>query len=296
MLTLTTRHDKKDDLLELLNQLKAAKHRFSSHRAYKAFKKKLIGSVTATEIQGGGWNGWHPHFHLILVLDMSQEDAIVETEKLRSAWLSSLESQGLSGTDAAFDVQDATFAGKYIAKFGAAEELTLSKTKKSRGSGSRNPFQLLADYSEHGDKHAGQLFKEYASVFKGRQQLVWSNGLKKMAQVEVLTDDEVAELDDLKACDEKIGHLTPTEWKTVRHERAGILTMSEKAGPDGVDTFVRIVQKKFRADMKALKAKGLLKPAAPDLVPKPRPPRPKAKSPEVKKMPDLDFGVSGACP
>ena len=160
MLTLTTRHDKKDDLLELLNQLKAAKHRFGSHRAFKAFKKKLIGSVTATEIQGGGWNGWHPHFHLIYILDMSQEDALVETEKLRSAWLSSLESQGLSGNDAAFDVRDATFAGKYIAKFGAAEELTLSGNKKSRGSGSRNPFQLLADYSDHSDAQAGKLFKE----------------------------------------------------------------------------------------------------------------------------------------
>jgi hypothetical protein len=244
MLTLTLRHTQADSLLASLTGLKNANRRLQQHSAYKTFKTAhLVGSVTATEVVGGGVNGWHPHFHKILILRCAQADAIKEVEKLRTAWITSLEKEGCSGKTAAFHVQDGNTAGKYISKWGAAEELTLGQKKSARAGST--PFQLLDAYTQ-GDKRAGALFAEYAKVFKGRCQLVWSNGLKKLASIKEISDERAAEdsvrLMDMAKNDERVGHFTPKVWASIRHQRASILKMAEAAGEAGVDAVVKVIK------------------------------------------------------
>ena len=241
MLTLTARHNKTTDLRTQLDGMKNAKRRMVSNRTFVNLRPHLVGYVTATELTGGGFNGWHPHFHQVMLLKANSEnEAIARVEGLRASWLSSLRAEGLDGAGAAFQVQGASAAGNYVAKWGAAEELALGTAKKGRDG--KTPFQLLSSFSDDGDDRAGSLFAEYAKVFKGRRQLVWSPGLKKLARIAEVSDEQAAEdavrLFDQSKHDERVGHFTPDAWKKVRHVRAALLKFAELSGEAGVSAMV----------------------------------------------------------
>jgi len=101
---------------------------------------------------------------------------------------------------------------------------------KKKGRTGRTPFQLLADYSDD-DNKAGFLFQEYSKAFKGKRQLVWSDGLKDLAKINYKSDQEILEEEVRKfedsLCDQLVHSFTPTEWKEVRHKRADILSEVE---------------------------------------------------------------------
>lgn len=233
MLTLTARHGRDDDLGDLLDGMKDAKQRWARHRSYGRIKPHMIGNVTATEVTGGGSHGWHPHFHMILILNGD-----VDLTPLRDAWLASLHGAGLDGAGAAFQAQGADAAGHYIAKWGAAEELTLSQRKKGRGRTGRTPAQLLAASCDELDREAGHLWAEYATVFHGRRQLVWSRGLKALAGIGEVEDEEAARDQQQDGQQETARANIPHHvW---RHDVAGrradrraeLLDRAEEVGPD----------------------------------------------------------------
>jgi len=233
MLTLTARHGHDDDLADLLDRMKDAKQRWARHRAYSRIKPRMIGSVTATEVTGGGAHGWHPHFHVIVILDGD-----VDLIPLRDAWLASLRGAGLDGAGAAFQAQGADAAGNYIAKWGAAEELTLSQRKKGRGRTGRTPAQLLAASCDDADREAGHLWAEYAQVFHGRRQIVWSRGLKALAGIEQIEDEEAA-ADQQQDGQTETGraHIPHRLWRDAvatrqKDGRAELLDRAEEAGPE----------------------------------------------------------------
>lgn len=229
MLTLTARHGRDDDLAELLDRMKDAKQRWARHRSYRQIKPCMIGSVTATEVTGGGAHGWHPHFHVILVLEGDED-----LTSLQDAWLASLRGAGLDGAGAAFQAQGADAAGNYIAKWGAAEELTLSQRKKGRGRAGRTPAQLLAASCDDGDHEAGELWREYARVFHGRRQLVWSPGLKALAGIGEIDDQQAAQdqhQEDQTEVDRV--NIPHSAWKKLNKKvdrRAELLDLAEEVG------------------------------------------------------------------
>lgn len=231
MLTLTARHGRDDDLAELLDRMKDAKQRWARHRSYRQIKASMVGSVTATEVTAGHVNGWHPHFHMIVILDGEEDLA-----PLRAAWLASLRGAGLDGAGAAFQVQGAAAAGNYITKWGAAEELSLSHRKKGRAG--RTPAQLLAASCDDGDLKAGELWAEYATIFRGRRQLVWSRGLKALAGIGEVDDQEAAQDKQQEGQMEtgraNIPHYVWRDDVAVRRgdRRAELLDRAEEVGPD----------------------------------------------------------------
>lgn len=233
MLTLTARHGRDDDLPELLERMKDAKQRWARHRSYRTIKSHMVGSVTATEVTGGGAHGWHPHFHVIVIMDSDQDMA-----PLRDAWLASLRGAGLEGAGAAFQSQGADAAGNYITKWGAAEELTLSQRKKGRGRTGRTPAQLLASSCDDADREAGHLWAEYATVFHGKRQLVWSRGLKALAGIGDVDDKEVAENEkqdgQVEMARANIPHQVWRDDVAARRadQRAELLDRAEEIGPD----------------------------------------------------------------
>ncbi len=239
LMSLTARHTKAHKLPDLLNSLKNAKKRLCQRREWRALP--LIGSVTATEVTGGGTHGWHPHFHTLMLIEATTEaEAIEFVERLRAPWLSCLRAFGLDGAGAAFDVQGAASAGNYVGKWGAAEELALGERKKGRHG--RTPFQLLHDASETGDTLASELFVEYAKTFKGRRQLVWSRGLKELAGIKERSDERLAE-DEVRRAEAEanemvMGTFDKAEWKTIRPSRAQILQAAEH-GPAELGRFVK---------------------------------------------------------
>ena len=229
MVTLTARHGRDDDLAELLSRLKDAKQRLARRRDYARLKPEIVGTVTATEVTGGGANGWHPHFHVIFIM---HGDGAADLEVLRAAWLASLRGAGLDGAGAAFQVQGADAAGQYVAKWGAAEELTLSAVKSARSG--RTPAQLLSASCDDDDREAGRLWREYARVFHGRRQLVWSPGLKALADIADVEDEQAAE-DQLQPDQEEVdrANIAYSDWKRLNRKvdrRAELLEVAEEVG------------------------------------------------------------------
>lgn len=186
LLTLTARHRRGVALRPFLAKLKSALDHMRTGRTWRDLS--LHGSVTGTEVTHGD-NGWHPHFHLLILMDQPKAEAEAMLARLRAEWDRSLRKVELTGNEAAFQLQDGSEAGKYVAKFGAAEEMSLQTNKKGRHGG-RSPWQLLED-AEAGDDEAGRLWVEYAKAFFGRRQLVWSKGLKARYQIDELADEEL---------------------------------------------------------------------------------------------------------
>lgn len=186
MLTLTFRHKAGDDLSAVLVALKSAWSRLQQRREWR--RLPLVGMVTALEVTHGA-NGWHPHQHSLVLLDASPVAAEAMMADLSAVWLTCLAAFGLTGNAAALQVQDASAAGEYFGKFGAAEELTLGHVKRGRAAG-RTPWQLL-EAARDGDNRAAKLWTVFAAAFKGRRQLVWSPGLKARFDIGERPDDEV---------------------------------------------------------------------------------------------------------
>ena len=230
MLTLTARHDRHMRLAPFLDALKEAKRRLRQRREWRGLKPVFVGSSTATEVTHGR-NGWHPHFHEILVLDCPPADALACIEGLRAAWLACLQGAGLSGNEAAFQVQSAQAAGAYVAKFGAAEELALQGEKRGRN-GSRGPWQLLDD-ARDGDARAAAIWTEYALAFRGRRQLVWSPGLKARFGVAEVPDDEAAsEVDAAPPAAEVLRAWAGAgdAWRSARRRRVALVHAAQVGG------------------------------------------------------------------
>lgn len=172
MVTLTVRHDQDMPFHWLWPRLSAASDNLRKSYAWKQINPLLVGSVKAVEATHG-MNGWHPHFHVVLVFKAGavadQAEAEDMAEGLRAEWMNQLALQGLTGNERAFQVQGAASAGNYLAKWGAAEEITLGHAKQGR-KGQLSPWQLLRA-SREGDDDAGRLWHDFVTVIKGTHQI-----------------------------------------------------------------------------------------------------------------------------
>jgi len=229
MLTLTASHKRNTAIAPFLSDLKDALKALRQSSAWRSLR--LIGSVVATEVTHGR-NGFHPHMHVMLILPAGAGDPVQAIETFRERWLHVLKIYGRSGNRAAFQVQSASMAGDYIAKFGPAEELALQTAKTGR-EGSRNPWQLLRD-ATHGDKQASALWCEYVAAFKGRRQLQWSNGLKALVQSE--RSDDAPEPEPVQTV-VRLWHSQSNSWREARRRMVAIV-MAVETGTD-IDDAIR---------------------------------------------------------
>lgn len=235
LLTLTARHGRSDSLEHLLHGMKEAKRRLRQRAEWR--RLPFEGSVTATEITHGTRHGWHPHFHeLILLRADSEEQALDMARTLRSPWLASLRAYGLDGASAAFDVRGAAEAGNYVAKWGVAEEMTLSGDKAGKTQDGHERGRLpsqLATLGGEGDATAAKLWVEYfeATSGKRRNQLVWSRGLKLRCGVEEVSDEDAAlkEAED-EDTTEYAGEWDGEAWRPLQSKRVRLMDAAEEGG------------------------------------------------------------------
>lgn len=253
MMTLTARHRRKG-LVKLLDQMAGAKKRMQNRKAWKDLRSLgvLIGSVSIREATHGK-NGWHPHYHVVLLLDVaSEKEALDWLEPLRAVWLSCLRKEGLSGTrERAFHLSTGDTLAAYLAKhgrddadraeaaeerngtWGVAEEATLSRAKKADGE-NRTPWQILRE-ARDGDAGAEKLWLEYGNAMWGRRQQVWSNGLKDLVGVVEVEDEEAAKADAYtEDADDLVASWSRDGWKRVRHRRSDLLDAAETGGSEAV--------------------------------------------------------------
>lgn len=248
LVTFTMSHSNRDDLGALLADLLDAFCEFKSGNNWTTLVQRfgLVGSVRALEVTH--WiNGWHPHLH-VLMFFRDGVDVAALGDALTDRWLSSLAKHGRKA-DREHGVQISDRKGDvaaYIQKFGhdpkpnrwtVEHELTKSPVKRGFGE-HRTPMQLLRDYL-HGDKRAGNLWREYARVFKGRHQLQWSRKLRALLGLgKEATDAELAEATEQDAV--LLAQLSLKQWRVIlaNDARGELLEVAHSGDAAKVRAFV----------------------------------------------------------
>jgi hypothetical protein len=189
LVTITVPHHLADPLSRLLNAERDAWKRVTQGAAWQRLKRRLgiAGHIIALEFTWGDQNGWHPHYHVLLVHDRDLDAAAIAAlhAHMHSRLAASCRVHGLREPDRLHAVRidpnvSATAVGAYIAKgadWTPAEEMTRGDLKTSRA-GSRTPFQILADYYQTGDTRDRDLWYEYALATRRLAAVRWSRGLR----------------------------------------------------------------------------------------------------------------------
>jgi hypothetical protein len=264
MVTLTVPHGLGDSAKFLSDSVTAAWRSFTAHGSWKrpGGPRSLPGIKPRAGVQGyvralevtHGFNGWHPHLHIIFI---SENGLMQHRVRIWELWSSVCVSLGLGAPslERGVDIQNGDKAGEYLCKFSddgellltrqgqairwdVADELTLAN-KKSGKNGSRKPHQILADAEFN--HHDILLFREFAEAFKGKSQLQWTPGLKKWAGIGELTDAEIAE----SQSETDLVFMIPTiYWKQIlktsasADRRSTIIRLSETGGVQAVANYL----------------------------------------------------------
>ena len=235
MLTLTAPHYAGQNLTELLDKMQAAYIKLWRDKAGKRLIQRfgLVGRIRAFEVTYGD-NGFHPHFHVLLFYPNSVRVEPAEMEDaVFPVWLNACTKKGLPAPSRKHGVKVDLGYGAvetYIAKWGLESEMTKGHIKRSKTGYSMT--DLLREYLATGDKEFARIWLIYARAFKGRRQLVWTNGLKARLLVEEKTDEQLAE-EQVEEAD-LFAELTVEEWRSVLYTRseAALLHVAEKYPQD----------------------------------------------------------------
>lgn len=201
LMTLTFSHSQSEPLKVLLSKLKHAIAMFFGSRKFKELSEvcKIKFKVRSLEVTYGS-NGWHPHFHILLMTNDVEDLAFSYRDELAKLWIHCCVSKGLGSPsmEHGLDIRDGSYAEQYIAKWGLDYEMTKGNVKKGRKE-SLSPFDLLQlsiqDNEVHG-KTPSKLWQEFAIAMKGQRQLVWSRGLKKLVGIDEKDDQEIVDETD----------------------------------------------------------------------------------------------------
>lgn len=214
LITFTNRHYSGMNLSGLLDGQKKAFVKFWQKRKVTEMLAKLgyVGRIVATEVTYSDNNGWHPHYHMIFFFERLIDDEAALQKFLATEWQDASVKVGLPAPTLkhGVDVSNGTYAAHYISKWGLDYEITKGHVKKGLN-GSLTPFDMLK-LSDGQDSYA-ELFREFADAFKGKKQLHWSNGLKKLLAVEQKTDAEIVSDTEQKA--DLVRELTMQLWQLI---------------------------------------------------------------------------------
>ena len=247
--TRTVPHDKQDSLKTILYQFRDAERFLKKHRQYKNLLKTFesFGQIKVFEITVG-LNGWHLHVHEIHLHQNKQslENLAIFEENFYNLWASVAVLAGFEEPSRAFglQVQNGDFAAAYLAKFGkesksnwnVSREITKQHIKKSKSGFS--PFDLIRAYRDKQTDFLAGLILEYGETMHGQQQLIWSNGLKKLVAVEIVSDAEISAAQDAAAV--LLGLLSLKQWRFIikMDKRIEVLLMAKYHGFDGLTAFL----------------------------------------------------------
>ena len=253
LVTITVPHDLDDPLAKLVDTQRDAWKRVTAGAAWQRLKRRLgiAGHIIALEFTWGDDNGWHPHYHVLLVHDADLDAAAITRlhGHIHSRLATACRNHGLREPDQLHAVRadpnvPAIAAGAYIAKGGdwtPAEEMTRGDLKTSRA-GSRTPFQILADYYQIGDARDRDLWREYGRITRHLGAVRWSHGLRSImlgrGTEQGHTDEELA-ADDVGG--ELVAVIQFPAWsraRTVGMDHA-LLAAAERGGLAAINVLLR---------------------------------------------------------
>jgi replication protein len=252
LVTITVPHHLDDRLARLVDAERAAWKHVTAGAAWQRLKRKLgiAGHVIALEFTWGDENGWHPHYHVLLIHEQDLDAAAIAQlhGHIHSRVAAACRHYRLRQPDQLHAVRvdpnvSTTAAGAYVAKGGdwtPVEEITRGDLKTSR-TRSRTPFQILADYYQTGDTRDRDLWQEFGRATRGLGAVRWSRGLRSVVsgcdEPPQRTDSELAQ----DAADGELVRMFEVgDWHSIR--RAGlehaVLVAAERGGESAVNALV----------------------------------------------------------
>jgi hypothetical protein len=262
--TLTRSHSMADELDELLSSELDAWKAIQQHRAWRTVAADVgyVGPLRATEITHG-YNGWHPHLHLLLWFErpLDDEQLCRVDEVITALWCGRVPASAERGVvsvrvgrrqrDAAalsaylVKMQDGYESTRPASRWSAAQEMTRGDLKRGR-SKHLTPFQI-AEKAAGGDKSAAALWRRYEAVTKGRRCIQWGAKLAARLEVEQASDQEVVD----QVGGVVVVELSRHEWNLVRgyHSEARLLDAVERHGPTGASELLRVLFRRCTFDL-----------------------------------------------
>lgn len=255
LLTLTTPHQRKDNLADLLAMQAKAIKAFWTHRSVRAVFAEMgaIGQIRALEVTHGRKsehnNGWHPHYHVLLFCGVGVDLARFDEAQMKDwavrlylRWAACCVKAGLGEPSFkhGLKLDNGEKAAHYVTKWGLEDEMTKGHTKKALHG--ETPFDFLRAYlADKNDKQAAALFKEFAETFKGKRQLHWSKGLKARYAIEESTDEQLSTKIEERAV--FLGAFTVDQWRDVLKvdARGVVLELAAKSGWSAVQSYLHFI-------------------------------------------------------
>ncbi len=235
-LTLTVPHDRGAPLRELRRVVARAWRGIQQGEPWRRAKARfgIVGHIRALESTHGG-NGWHPHAHVLVLLERPVSDAELSAlhAHIFARWARAVVAAGLRAPEAHANrltpIYSHADAAGYLAKIHAVLELTRADGKAGKRAG-RSPFEILASA---GAGHAGDvaLWREWCDGIKGARQLTWSEGLRDRYQLGAEASDEDAAAADVGG--ETAVIFSRPAWKHICRVpmlRADVLRAAERGG------------------------------------------------------------------
>jgi hypothetical protein len=214
--TLTIQHKRYSRLGDTMEQLQSIYRAVYKNRKLQSLKKQhQIEWIYTMEITYGR-NGWHPHFHFVLVSKADNSSIKEYNELFKSLYKKEIEKRGLLYNEGVtIDIKGISndkHISNYMTKQNAVYEITSNQNKTSYKA-SKNYLELVADYIDNGVDHT-KILLEYSDATHRKRQHQTSRGfvpkdIKKMqnkTEQEILRDDKV---------DHIIGTLTTAQMKFI---------------------------------------------------------------------------------
>lgn len=231
MVTYTSSHNVKMSLVEFGQKLQKA-YTMMMKNIRKSRKNYEIGNIKGVELTHSYRNGWHKHYHVILILKKECDvDAYFQT--IKKSWETACIKNSLLDATNEKAVQDfrehsvnivksaeeiSSYVNKSSKEWTLADEMSKSVLKIGHNNEHRTPFQILLDIAITKDKKQRykdiDVFVEYMLYTYGLHQQDWSNGLKDAVGIRDLSDEEIIEEHEDTA--EFIAGLTVAHWHLIR--------------------------------------------------------------------------------
>ena len=204
LVTLTVPNSRGDDIETLRRGVTKAWQKLQSGKSWKLFKTRfgVMGTVRRLEVTVSHARGPHPHIHACLYCERTLTAR--ELRKLRvGLWWKwrracrKVEGIGRPSVKAQH-VCRADRDGRYLAKMGLELELTQEQHKRGkcprcserkptvwdehtgtrrcgtcRTEVGRTPWQVLADFTDHGHERDAALWRDYCRKIRGARRLTW---------------------------------------------------------------------------------------------------------------------------
>lgn len=244
LFTFTLQHAAGESWKDVLAALTKAHHRFWSDRAGQSLQASIgyRGRVRALEPTYGK-NGPHPHFHVLVFAD--RELSVMQFGEIEGAavaqWTHVLSRmERYASDDHGLEVQPGRKrVANYVAKFGNEWSIAHELTKGRKKKGGDTPLDLLAK-ALYGDEKAGRVWQQYAGAFKGKRQLVWSDGLRQLLGLgqEQADCDLAGQVQD--SLDDVLASLARSQWRAILGNdiRAELLNVADTGDWRKVRTFL----------------------------------------------------------